>query len=316
MSLQRKAPGTIRVAACTPRIHLADPRQNCAETLLLMRQGEAEDVDLMLFPELGLTAYSIDDLLHQAVVLDAAEAAIAKLAQATRTMRQTCIVGAPVRHGTRLYNCGVVLSSGRIFGVVPKAFLPNYREFYENRWFSPGAGLADSYVSLNGSAVPIGTDLLFSSDRIEGFTFHVELCEDFWVATPPSSEAALAGATILCNLSASNAVVGKARDREMLCASQSLRCCAAYMYSAAGPGESTTDLAWDGQATIHQLGVQLAASRRFPEKPQQILADVDVELIRRERARHAQMWLAARALSAKSFRRVIFDGAGATAVGA
>ena len=277
--------GFVRVAACTPRIHLADPRSNGEETLRLIRDAEARHVDLAVFPELGISAYSIDDLHLQDAVLDAVEAAIEHVAQATRDMRLVSIVGAPVRRNQRLYNCAVVMSQGQILGVVPKSFLPNYREFYENRWFSPGAGVVGLDVTLADQLAPFGTDLLFAAGEMRDFTFHVEICEDFWTATPPSTQGALAGALILCNLSASNVVIGKAEERALLCASQSMRCHAAYVYSASGPGESTTDLAWDGQATIHELGTLLAATERFPLHGQMAVADVDVERLRQERMR-------------------------------
>jgi NAD+ synthase (glutamine-hydrolysing) len=219
------------------------------------------------------------------------------------------IVGAPVRHNSRLYNCGVVISRGRILGVTPKTFLPNYREYYENRWFAPGVGVVGLQVKLAGQSVPFGTDLIFAADELPDFIFHVEICEDFWSATPPSALGALAGALILCNLSASNIVVGKAQERAILCASQATRCHAAYVYSAAGPGESTTDLAWDGQATIHELGVELACTDRFPERSQMAVADVDVERLRLERMRTLTFNSAAAAAGhpERAFRRVAFE---------
>src|SRR6478672_3258771 len=246
--------GFVRVAACTPRIEIGDPKSNAEETLALMREGHARSADLMLFPELGVSAYAIDDLLLQDALLDGVEDGIARLVEASKSLRPVFIVGAPVRRNGRLYNCAVVISRGKILGVTPKSFLPNYREYYENRWFAPGFGIADLDVKLAGETVPFGTDLVFAASDLPDFIFHIEICEDFWAADPPSTQGALAGALILCNLSASNIVVGKADDRALLCASQSMRCMAAYAYSAAGPGESTTDLAWDGQATIHVLG--------------------------------------------------------------
>jgi NAD+ synthase (glutamine-hydrolysing) len=207
-----------------------------------------------------------------------------------------------------LYNCGVVIARGRILGVTPKSFLPNYREYYENRWFAPGAGLCGLEVRLAGQTAPFGTDLLFAASDLADFIFHVEICEDFWAATPPSTRGALAGALILCNLSASNVVIGKADERAMLCASQSVRCAAAYVYSAAGPGESTTDLAWDGQASVHELGVQLACTERFPRKSQIAVSDVDVERLRLERLRTPTFNNAAAASGhpETSFRRIAF----------
>jgi NAD+ synthase (glutamine-hydrolysing) len=277
--------GFVRVAACTPRIHVGDPASNADETLALMQEGEARHADLMLFPELGVSAYSIDDLLLQDALLDGVEQAIARIATASRSLRPVIVIGAPVRHNSRLYNCGIAISRGRILGVTPKTFLPNYREYYENRWFASGGGLSKLEVRLAGQQAPFGTDLVFAAADLPDFTFHIEICEDFWAARPPSVNGALAGAHILCNLSASNIVVGKADDRELLCASQSMRCLAAYVYSAAGPGESTTDLAWDGHATIHELGLQLACTERFPVASQMAVADVDVERLRLERMR-------------------------------
>jgi NAD+ synthase (glutamine-hydrolysing) len=301
--------GMVRVAACTPRIHVGDPASNAEETLALMRRGEERHVDLMVFPELGLSAYAIDDLLLQDALLDQVEAAIARLAEASREMRHVSIVGAPIRRNQQLYNCAVAIFGGRILGAVPKSFLPNYREFYENRWFSPGAGLAGLEATIAGQRVPFGTDLVFGATDFADFTFHVEICEDFWTATPPSARGALAGALILCNLSASNVVVGKAEDRAMLCASQSMRCHAAYVYSASGPGESTTDLAWDGQATIHEMGALLAATERFPRQGQLAVADVDLERLRQERMRTVSFGATAAAAGhpERAFRRVGFE---------
>ena len=303
--------GFVRVAACTPRIHVGDPQANAKETLELMREGERRHVDLMVFPELGLSAYAIDDLHLQDALLDGVEAALQSLAEASRAVRPVCIVGAPVRRNQRLYNCAVVLAGGHILGVVPKSFLPNYREYYENRWFAPGAGVEGLDITIAGRSAPFGTDLVFAATDLPEFTFHVEICEDFWTATPPSVRGALAGALVLCNLSASNVVIGKAEDRAMLCASQSMRCLAAYVYSASGPGESTTDLAWDGQATIHELGTLLAATERFPVESQMAVADVDVERLRQERMRTVTFNAAAAAAGHPEldFRRVTFEHA-------
>ena len=300
--------GMVRVAVCTPRIHVGDPTANVNETLALLKMARERHADLVLFPELGLSAYAIDDLLLQDTLLDGVEYGIARIAEATKTASPVCIVGAPIRRNQRLYNCGVVIGSGRVLGVVPKSFLPNYREFYENRWFTPGAGLRNLDVSIAGQAAPFGTDLVFCASGLADFTFHIEICEDFWTATPPSSMGALAGAMILCNLSASNAVIGKAQDRLTLCASQSMRCSAAYAYSASGPGESTTDLAWDGQATIHELGSLLAATERFPRDGQMAVADVDLERLRQERMRTVSFGAAAEFAGnpETAFRRVPF----------
>jgi len=301
--------GMVRVAACTPRIHVGDPAGNARETLALMREGESRHADLMVFPELGLSGYAIDDLLLQDALLDAVERGLEEVVEASRGMKQVCVVGAPLRRNQRLYNCGVAISRGEILGVVPKSFLPNYREYYENRWFTPGAGIAGLEITAAGRTVPFGTDLLFAARDFADFNFHIEICEDFWTATPPSIQGALAGALVLCNLSASNVVIGKAEDRALLCASQSMRCHAAYVYSASGPGESTTDLAWDGQATIHEMGALLAATERFPRQPQMAVADVDLERLRQERMRTVTFGAAAEAAGHPEtrFRRVGFE---------
>jgi NAD+ synthase (glutamine-hydrolysing) len=299
----------VRIAACTPRIAVGDPAANARETLESLREGAGRDVDLMVFPELGLSAYAIDDLLLQDALLDAVERAVGDLAAASRELASAFVVGAPMRHNHRLYNCAVVIARGRIAGVVPKSFLPNYREYYEHRWFAPGAGIVGREIALAGQRAPFGTDLLFEASGLPDFVFHVEICEDMWAPTPPSTLGALAGAAVLLNLSASNVVIGKAAERETLCASQSMRCQAAYVYSAAGPGESTTDLAWDGQATIHELGALLASTARFPMSRQMAVADVDVQRIRLERLRTPTFNAAAVAAHhpETSFRRVVFE---------
>ena len=303
------AQGMVRIGACTPRIAVGDPAANARETLELLREGAARNVDLMLFPELGLSAYAIDDLLLQDALLDGVEAAVSDLVAASRDLACAFVVGAPLRHNHRLYNCAVVIARGRIAGVVPKSFLPNYREYYEHRWFAPGAGVVGLEIALAGQRAPFGTDLVFEASGISDFVFHVEICEDMWAPTPPSTLGALAGAAVLLNLSASNVVIGKAAERETLCASQSMRCQAAYVYSAAGPGESTTDLAWDGQATIHELGALLASTARFPMSRQMAVADVDVQRIRLERLRTPTFNAAAAAAHhpETSFRRIAFE---------
>nr|MEA2797272.1 hypothetical protein [Phenylobacterium sp.] len=275
--------GFVRVAACTPAVAVGDPGFNAAETLTLAKEGHARSVDLMLFPELGLSAYAIDDLFLQDALLSRVEAEIAGLVAASKKLAPVLIVGAPLQHGGALYNCAVVIARGRILGVTPKSFLPNYREFYENRWFAPGAGVTGLTMELAGQSVPFGTDLVFEASDLADFSFATEICEDVWSPAPPSTRAALAGALILCNLSASNIVVGKADERELLCASQSMRCQAAYLYSAAGPGESTTDLAWDGHAAIFEMGALLGETERFPKAATLTFADVDLGRIRQER---------------------------------
>jgi len=300
--------GFVRAAVCTPSVLPGDPGFNADETLRMARQGDVESCDLMLFPELGISAYAIDDLLLQDALLARVDAELRRIVEASMHLKPVLIVGAPLVHNGRLYNCGVAISRGRILGVTPKSFLPNYREYYEKRWFAPGAGVTGLEITVAGQTAPFGTDLVFAAEDLADFVFHIEICEDFWAPTPPSTPGALAGALILCNLSASNVVVGKADDRELLCASQSARCQAAYLYSAAGPGESTTDLAWDGQASIHELGRRLAQTERFPAVSAMAVADIDVERLRLERMRTPTFNDAAAAAGhpERRFRRIGF----------
>lgn len=275
----------VRIAACVPRTDVVNPAFNAERTLELLRQGHQEHIALMVFPELGLSAYSIDDLFHQDALLEAVEETIRRLVADSADLFPAFVVGAPLRSQGRLYNAALVVHAGRILGVVPKGYLPNYREFYERRYFSPGARVRGQEITIAGVTVPFGVDLLFRSAGTCPFTFHVEVCEDMWVPHPPSTPAALAGAEILLNLSASNITIGKAEDRRLLCGSQSMRCIAAYAYSAAGPGESTTDLAWDGHGGIFEDGLRLAETERFPAGSTMAVGDVDLGRLRQERMR-------------------------------
>ena len=297
--------GFVRVATCTPQVRPADVRFNCDSVLDQMRRADQARADLLVCPELCLSSYAIDDLHLQEALLSEVEQAVAMLAEASAGLSPAILIGAPLRRDGRLYNCAVVLSRGRILGVVPKSYLPNYREFYEKRWFAHGRGLAGE-IAVAGQRVPFGDDLIFEAADLPGLIFHTEICEDLWTPAPPSADAAMAGALILTNLSASNIVIGKASDRHLLCQSQSMRAFAAYVYSAAGPGESTTDLAWDGQGMIYELGDLLAESVRFPTEPQLTLADVDTGRLQSERMRTGSFDDAARH-KAPSFRRILFD---------
>ncbi|HEX8606769.1 MAG TPA: nitrilase-related carbon-nitrogen hydrolase, partial [Pseudoduganella sp.] len=238
----------VRVAVGVPRCRVADPLYNAQQTIALAEQVAARGGALVAFPELGLSAYTCDDLFHQRALLDAVQAALGKVVEASIRIPVAMIVGMPLRVDHRLFNCAVVVSGGRILGVVPKIYLPNYNEFYEVRQFSSADDAVSTEIELLGQRVPFGADLLFQVANLPLFRFHVEICEDLWVPIPPSSYAALAGASVLVNLSASNIVVGKSDYRHQLVGQQSGRCMAAYLYSSAGRGESTTDLAWDGQA--------------------------------------------------------------------
>ena len=281
--------GFVRVATAVPKVKLADPAVNAQSVLALVRQAHDAGVAVLVLPELGLTGYTIDDLLQQDALLDAVEAAIAILAQESKALSPLFVVGAPLRDAGRLYNTAIAIQGGRVRAVVPKSFLPNYREFYERRWFTPGSGVVGRTLDLAGQAVPFGTDILLRNLAGPGgetaFTVGIEICEDVWTPAPPSTAQAMAGAEILLNLSASNITIGKSETRRLLCASQSARAIAAYVYSAAGAGESSTDLAWDGHVDIHEMGNLLAQSPRFSTGPVMAMADVDVARLRQERMR-------------------------------
>jgi NAD+ synthase (glutamine-hydrolysing) len=275
-----------RVAVATAGVQVADPAFNAGQTIALMREAAARRAVLVLFPELGLSAYSCEDLFQQRALLDACLDALGSVLEASRSLPLIAVVGMPLQVDHLLYNCAVVLSRGRILGVVPKTYLPNYREFYEMRQFSPADTATREAIDLAGQRdVPFGNRLLFQVEEQPLLTFHVEVCEDLWVPVPPSSYAALAGATVLLNLSASNITVAKADYRHQLVASQSARCLAAYLYSAAGPGESTTDLAWDGHALMYEDGTLVAESKRFSYEPKLICSEIDLERLSQERMR-------------------------------
>ncbi len=306
-SLHRQ--GMIRAGVCTPIATSGDPAANAKATIELAKAGDEAGADLLVFPELNVTSYAVDDLHLQDALLDATEAGIAAIVEASAKLKPVLLVGAALRRNGRVYNCALAIARGRILGVVPKIFLPNYREYYEKRWFASGLGLTGLSIDVAGQSAPFGTDLIFAASEIPDFIFHMETCEDFWAPTPPSTAGALAGALVLCNLSASNIVIGKARERALLTASQSVRTASAYLYSASGPGESTTDLAWDGQGEIYELGELLATSERFELTTELLCADIDLERLRQERMRTGTFNDAAAAAGHPEtrFRRIVFD---------
>src|SRR5579871_3823812 len=276
--------GFARAAACVTVSRVADPTANAAAILEAARACHARAAAVAVFPELCLSGYAIEDLVMQDPLLDAVERGLAGIVQASSEIMTVLIVGAPLRFGARIYNCAVVVHRGSILGVVPKVYLPTYREFYEGRHFASGAGIADAEIAIDGTLAPFGVDLLFEAVDVPGLTIGVEICEDMWIPVTPASELALAGATVLVNLSGSPITIGRARSRALLCQSCSARCLAAYVYAAAGAGESTTDLAWDGQTSIYENGVMLAEGERFRQGGQITLADIDLDLLRQERA--------------------------------
>ena len=277
--------GFARIAACTIPVAIADPAANADAVLAQARECDAEAVAVAVFPELCLTGYAIDDLVMQDAVLDDVVRAVERIAEESAELFPILVVGAPLRHGNRLYNCAVVIHRGEIIGVAPKSYLPTYREFYERRWYAPGGPWSGETIRIGVHETVFGNDLLFDVRDVPGLVLHAEVCEDMWIPIPPSSKAALGGATVLVNLSGSPITIARAEDRKTLCQSQSLRCLAAYAYAAAGMGESTNDLSWDGQTMIYESGMLLAETERFPDGPRRSVADVDLDRIRQDRIR-------------------------------
>jgi len=299
------AHGFVRVAAASPRVHLADPAANARETIDLMRKADKAGAALVVFPELGMSGYTLDDLHLQSTLLSAVREAIAKVKKANKSLTPVVVIGAPIQVGPAVHGCAVVIHRGEILGVVPKTYLPNYREFYEKRQFAMSGDATVSEIVLAGENVPFGIDLSFEASDIPEFTLAVEICEDMWAPVPPSTFAALAGANIIANLSASNITIGKAAERDMLCLSQSARAACGYIYSAAGYGESTTDTAWDGQLAVYELGSKIAESDRFADQSALLMADMDVARIVNDRIRNGTFRDAARNHMASLKRRRI-----------
>ncbi|GAB3492536.1 glutamine-dependent NAD(+) synthetase [Flexivirga lutea] len=303
--------GFARIAACTVPTAIADPDANAAMIIEQIRACDADSVAVAAFPEMCLTGYAIDDLVMQDAVLDAVERAIGDIAAATADLLPVVVVGAPLRKGLRLYNCAVVIHRGVVLGVAPKSYLPNYREFYDKRYFAPGDDQRGASITLGGTAggacVPFGPDLIFAAEDLPSLALHVEVCEDMWVPIPPSSVAALAGANVLVNISGSPITVGRAADRQALAAAQSSRCLAAYIYAASGYGESTTDLSWDGMTMIHECGTLLGKGERFPQEATRTVVDVDLDRLRQERLRDGSLADNARTHpDTRDFRQVAF----------
>ncbi|BDI61528.1 NAD(+) synthase [Qipengyuania nanhaisediminis] len=305
------AHGFVRVATATPCHRTADIAFNIEGIVAEARKGHDQNVDLIVYPELSVSSYAIDDLLLQGALQDASERAIAAIAEQCADLTPVLVIGAPLKRYDKLYNCAVVIARGEVLGVVPKSYLPNYREFYEKRYFSHGRDCRDLWIAINGEEVPFGVDLVFAAANLPGFTFAAEICEDFWAPYPPGDLAAMAGAHIICNLSASPITIGRADDRHMHCRATSSRAICAYVYSASGHGESTTDLGWDGQGVVYEMGALLAQSVRFDLDPELCVVDVDTDRIVGERLRNKTFGDAADANGRpeESYRRIVFEHA-------
>ncbi|HAJ37147.1 MAG TPA: NAD(+) synthase [Chloroflexi bacterium] len=299
----RQELGFVRVASCAPALRVADVDYNVEQICTALTQAAAKEVQLIIFPELCITAYSCADLFYQDQLLQAALRGLEQIATATALSDVSCVVGLPLRVAGRLYNCAVLLSEGRIIGVTPKSYLPTTGEFYEQRWFTPGDRALPAMIEVGGSQVPFGVDLLFVAADMPSCVVGIEICEDLWAVEPPSGRLALAGATVLVNPSASNELLGKAEYRRELVRQQSARCLAAYVYAGAGAGESTTDVVYSGHCLIAENGTLLAESDRFRLDTHMIVADLDVQRLDHERIKNSSF---SQAVGAVDLRRIPF----------
>src|SRR5262245_61283297 len=292
--------GFLRVASASPPLRVADCDYNAEHILALMRAAEADGVAVLVFPELAVTGYTCADLFQHPALLRGAEQALLGLTRASAAeFTGLAVVGLPLCVDDQVFNCAALLHAGRLLGIVPKSFIPNYKEFYEGRWFAAAATARSKEVVVGGAGVPFGTGRLFAAADLEALAVGVEICEDLWVPIPPSSDQALAGATVLVNLSASNEVIGKAAYRRQLVLSQSGRCIAAYVYSSCGVWESTTDVVFGGHCLIAENGVLLAEAPRFQREEALWIGDVDLEGVHAYRSRtnscgDAQVYLSLR----------------------
>jgi len=275
----------VRVAVAVPRVRLGHPAANVEEIARLFRAASRDGVAVTAFPELCVSGYSLDDLHQQDALLRAVILGIRDLAQVTESAPGVLVVGAPLRFDGRLFNCAVALGGGEVLAVTPKSYLPNYREYYEKRQFAMARDRIRDTVRILGREVPFGEDVILECRENPDFVLHLEICEDVWVPIPPSTYAALRGATVLVNLSASNITIAKDGYRHLLAASQSAKTISAYLYSAAGAGESTNDVAWDGRGLVYENGERLAESERFREESQLVTADLDLDRLVQDRSR-------------------------------
>jgi NAD+ synthase (glutamine-hydrolysing) len=275
--------GFVRVAAAVPEVRVADTAFNAQQTVALVKEAADAGVQVVVFPECNITGYTVNDLFHQEALQQAARNALNTICEETRECETAIVVGLPLALDNQLFNCAAFIKAGRCLGIVPKTYIPGYKEYYEQRWFAPGTHMVSTYLQLNDEEVPCGTNLLFEAEDIPGLIVGIEICEDLWVPSPPSSHLAVAGATLLVNLSASNELIAKSEYRQNLVCHQSGSCVAAYVMSAAGVHESTTDMVFSGHALIAENGALLKSSPRFQREKALIIADVDIGRLTRDR---------------------------------
>ncbi|WP_185154832.1 NAD(+) synthase [Dysgonomonas sp. 25] len=294
--------GFVRVAAATPSVKVADCDYNARQIIDMATRADKQGVSAAVFPEMGITSYTANDLFNQRPLIDGALAALKQICEETKNLNIIIVAGSPIEIANRLYNTGVVIYRGEIRGIVPKTFLPNYNEFYDKRWFASSAELSRKSVEIFGKEIPVGIDLIFETPE---FNFALDICEDLWTPIPPSSYASLFGADIIFNLSASNETAGKHLYRKSLVSQQSARCIAGYVYAAAGNGESTTDVVFGGSSLIAENGAILSEGERFSFENRMITADIDVDRLRNDRLKNKSFSLSEYHLQEKNSYRYI-----------
>ena len=299
--------GLLRVASVVPDVSIADPSANADHLISAITRAAGQDASVIVTPGLSLTGYTCGDLFHQETLLRAAEQALGDVAVRTKTFNAIIVVGLPVQLGSAVFNCAAVIVRGKILGLVPKTYIPGYKEFYEERWFASARDLTVRDTTIAGQDVPVGTDILFPIPSLKGATFAVEICEDLWAPLPPSTASTLAGATIVANLSASNEIIGKAEYRRQLVVQQSARAICGYVYASSGVHESTTDVVFGGHSLIAENGSLLAESKRFEQDGSIIFADLDMEHLALERRRTTSYKEAIHHLPKRSWRSISAD---------
>lgn len=296
--------GFVRVAAAVPKLKVADCKFNADNIIELIKKAEIEGIQFVVFPELSITAYTCGDLFHQQTILRESVNQLSRILNSTGEAGIIAILGLPLFVDNQLFNCAVVIQNGSIMGVVPKTYIPNYSEFYEERWFSSGTKGMSDYITLCDQKVPFGTDVLFEDKNNQGVCFGIEICEDLWVPIPPSSYQAISGANLIFNLSASNEIIGKSDYRRELIRQQSAKCVAAYVYTSSGVCESTTDVVFSGHAVISEYGTVMAESQRFKDDEQLICSEVDIEKLLNDRCKNTSFMEAS---IHKSFKKIHFE---------
>ena len=300
--------GYVKVGSAVPKLRVADCVYNKEEILKLVEAAAAKQVRVLSFPELSVTGYTCADLFFQTPLLHAAEQAIQEIAEATEALNIFLLIGAPIAVDNQMFNCAVALYKGKLLGIVPKTHIPNYSEFYEERWFASADDLLTEEITYAGQNVPIGADLIFAAADFPALKIGVEICEDLWVPIPPSSYLSLYGATLLLNLSASNELASKPGYRRQLVSQQSARCLSAYVYTSAGTGESTQDAVFSGHSMIYENGTLFAETESFSRESQFVYADIDVEMLMSERRKHTTfMTHLQKAEAQKFYRQIFFD---------